>query len=246
MVDLVIGELTPTDVVMAIATGVIVSIVLTTAYYMSFSGMPKWKPRKLVHISMGSVVGLTLVGYSNLSGPAFALGVFVLILFYAWAHKSELIWDLLMAGSREGEKRSTTFLAGFMGMVSFCIVFLVFFSRPEIFVASILAVAWADGAGEAIGRPYGGRIFKRKYHNKSVEGSIAVFLFAILAIVVSFVLYSSDTCIFCVFPHILLVAICVTVTEILSVGWSDNFIIPMITAIAMRLLIFPVDLLFFW
>ena len=89
MVDLVFGDLTLLDVGMAIATGFIVSIVLSTAYYMSGTGMPKWKPRKLVHISMGTVVGTTLVVYSNLSGPAFAAGIFLFILFYAWAHKSE-------------------------------------------------------------------------------------------------------------------------------------------------------------
>ncbi|TFG30889.1 hypothetical protein EU527_13790 [Candidatus Thorarchaeota archaeon] len=244
MVDLVIGDLTPIDLGMAIITGVIVSFVLTTAYYMSVSGTPKWKPRKLVHICMGSVVGLTLVGYSNLSGPAFALGIFLFILFYAWAHKSELVWDLLLAGSREGESRSTTFLAGFMGMVSFGVVFLVFYSRPEIFVAAILAVAWGDGAGEAIGRPYGGTVFKRRYRNKSVEGSIAVFLFTTISIVVSLVAYSKDTCILCFFPQIFLIATFATAAEILSIGWTDNFFIPMVTAISMWLLLFPGIILF--
>ncbi|TFG31272.1 hypothetical protein EU527_12835 [Candidatus Thorarchaeota archaeon] len=244
MVDLVIGELTPIDVGMAITTGVIVSFVLTTAYYMSISGTPKWKPRKLVHICMGSVVGLTLVGYSNLSGPAFALGIFLFILFYAWAHKSELVWDLLLAGSREGESRSTTFLAGFMGMVSFGVVFLVFYSRPEIFVAAILAVAWGDGAGEVIGRPYGGKIFSQKYHNKSVEGTVAVFIFTALAIVVSLFAYSKDTCIICLVPQILLISLFVTAAEVLSIGWTDNFLIPMFTAISMWMILFPNIVLF--
>ncbi|MHA1423905.1 MAG: hypothetical protein ACTSSD_17615 [Candidatus Thorarchaeota archaeon] len=119
MVDLVFGDLTPTDVVMAIATGFIVSAVLTAAYFLSGSGMPKWRPRKLVHVSMGTVVGLTLVGYSNLSGPSFAAGIFLFILFYAWGHKSELIGELLVAGSRDGETSQNTFMAGFMAMLSF-------------------------------------------------------------------------------------------------------------------------------
>lgn len=244
MVDLYIGTITLTDVLMAIGTGLIVSIVLTTAYYMSMSGVPKWKTRKLVHIVVGTVVGLTLVGYSNLSGPAFALGIFLFVIFYSWAHKSELLWDLLLAGSRDGESRSTTFLAGFMGMASFGVVFLVFYARPEIFVAAILAVAWGDGAGEVIGRPYGGKIFNAKYRNKSVEGSMAVFLFTTFSIVISLIAYSRDTCIFCLFPQILLVAIFVTAAEILSISWTDNFFIPMVTAISMWLLLFPGIILF--
>ena len=239
MVDLVFGDLAPTDVVMAIATGFIVSAVLTAAYFLSGTGMPKWRPRKLVHVSMGTVVGLTLVGYSNLSGPSFAAGIFLFILFYSWGHKSELIGELLVAGSRDGETSQNTFMAGFMAMISFGSVFLVFFSRPEIFVAAILAVAWGDAAGEVFGRPYGGRFIKRKYRDKSFEGSLGVFMFTALAIITSLIVYSSDTCVLCFLPHILIVAICATFAEVISIGWTDNFFIPMITALAMWLLIFP-------
>jgi dolichol kinase len=244
MVDLSIGPLTPVDVGMAVATGIIVSVVLTTAYYLASSGRPKWKARKLVHTSMGTLVGFTLVGYSNLSGPAFAAGIFVFILFYAWAHKSELIWDLLLAGSRDEDTRAKTFMAGFMGMISFSTVFLLFFSRPEIFVTAILAVAWGDAAGEIVGRPYGGRIFKRKYRNKSVEGSIAVFIFTLLSILVSLLSYSPYTCILCIMPQILIVTILATTAEVLSIGWTDNFFIPMVTAIAMWWFVFPGIILF--
>ena len=239
MVDLFFGDLTLPDVIMAVATGACASLVLTVAYYMASSGKPRWKARKLVHASMGTVVGLTLVGYSNLSGPTLAAGIFLSILFYAWAHKSELIWDLLLAGSREGESRANTFMAGLMGMISFGTVFLLFFSRPEIFVAAILAVAWGDAAGEVIGRPYGGMVFKRKFRNKTVEGSIGVCIFTILSILASLIVYSPDTCISCVFPQILVVAICATIAEVLSIGWTDNFFIPMVTAIAMWYFIFP-------
>jgi dolichol kinase len=244
MVDLYIGELTPIDVLMAVATGLIVSVVLTTAYYLATSGKPKWKARKLVHVSMGTVVGLTLVGYSNLSGPGLAMCIFVFILFYAWAHKSELIWELLLAGSRDGETQINTFMAGLMGMISFGAVFLIFFSRPEIFVTAILAVAWGDAAGEAIGRPYGGKLVKRRYRNKSLEGTIGVFIFTILSVVVSLATYSPDTCISCIFAQILIVATCVTVAEFLSIGWTDNFFIPVVAAITMWWFIFPGIVLF--
>ena len=239
MVDLVFGDLAPTDVVMAIATGFIVSAVLTSAYFLSGTGMPKWRPRKLVHVSMGTVVGLTLVGYSNLSGPSFAAGIFLFILFYSWGHKSELIGELLVAGSRDGETSQNTFMAGFMAMISFGSVFLVFFSRPEIFVAAILAVAWGDAAGEVFGRPYGGKLIKKKYREKSIEGSIGVFIFTALAVITSLIVYSPDTCVLCFLPQIIIVAICATFAEIMSIGWTDNFFIPMITAVAMWLLIFP-------
>ena len=239
MVDLVFGDLALLDIGMAIATGLIASVVLTIAYYMAASGMSNWKPRKLVHIIMGSVIALTVVAYSNLSGPAFAVGIFLTILMYAWAHKSELIWELLVAGSRQGESRLNTFAAGFMGLISFATVFLVFFSRPEIFVAAILAVSWGDAAGEVIGRPFGGRFIKRKYRSKSFEGSLGVLLFTTLSVITSLVIFSSDTVILSVLPQILLVAIFATAAEFLSIGWTDNFFIPMVTALTMWWFLFP-------
>ncbi len=239
MVELVFGELALLDISMAIATGLIVSVVLSTAYYMAASGMPKWKPRKLVHVVMGTVIAMTVVAYSNLSGPAFAVGIFLTILMYAWAHKSELLWELLIAGSRENETRLNTFAAGFMGLVSFATVFLVFFSRPEIFVASILAVSWGDAAGEVIGRPFGGKLVKIRYRNKSVEGSIGVLIFTTLSVIASLVIFSPDTVILDVLPNILAIAICSTIAEFLSIGWTDNFFIPMVTAITMWWFLFP-------
>ncbi|MFW9834720.1 MAG: hypothetical protein ACFFEK_12045 [Candidatus Thorarchaeota archaeon] len=244
MVDLIFGDLTPLDISMAIATGLIASVILTAAYYMAALGMPKWKPRKLVHISMGTTIGMTLVAYSNLSGPAFAAGIFLTILMYSWAHRSELIWELLLAGSRDGETRLNTFASGFMGLVSFGAVFIVFFHRPEIFVASILAVSWGDAAGEVLGRPFGGRIIKRKYRDKSFEGSIGVLIFTTLSVITSLVVFSPDTIILAVLPQILIIGLCATAAEILSIGWTDNFFIPVITALTMWQLLFPGLLLF--
>ena len=244
MVDLIFGDLAPLDIGMAIATGLIASAVLTTAYYMAASGMPNWKPRKLVHIAMGTTIGMTLVAYSNLSGPAFAAGIFLTILMYSWAHKSELVGELLIAGSREGETRLNTFASGFMGLVSFGLVFLVFFSRPEIFVASILAVSWGDAAGEVFGRPFGGKIIKRKCRDKSIEGSIGVLMFTVLSVITSLAVFSPDTVILTVLPQILIIALCSTTAEFLSIGWTDNFFIPMITALTMWWFLFPGLILF--
>ena len=138
MVDLVFGDPTTTDLVMAIGTGFIGMVILAIAYKMSVNGTPQWISRKIVHITMGTIIGLTIVGYSNLSGPFLAGLLFLTALIYAWAHKSDLIFELLIAGSREGETKANTFFSGFMGVAAFAIAFLVFSARPEIFVAAIL------------------------------------------------------------------------------------------------------------
>ncbi len=238
MVELVFGEPTTLDVILAAFTGIVGGLALAIAYKMSERGVPKWKPRKFVHISMGTIIALTVMYYSNLSGPALAAGIFLTGLLYAWAHKSELISDLLLAGSRETDKRIGTFAAGFMGMVSFATVFLLFYQRPEIIVASILAVSWGDAAGEVIGRPYGGRTIKKRFRGKSAEGTFGVILFMFLSVSVSLVLFSIDTSPLSVLPEILVIALIAAILELISVAWTDNLLLPLGTSILMWQLLF--------
>lgn len=222
---------------MAIVTGIAGGLILGLAYKMAERGLPHWKPRKLVHVSMGTAIGLTIVAYSNLSGPTFAIGTFLTFILYAWAHKPTLVSDLLMAGSREGETRLNTFVSGLMGMVAFATSFLMFLSQPAIFVAAILGVAWADAAGEVVGRTWGGTWFSKR-RGKTVEGSMGVFVGGIMALTAALVLYS-DLCILCVLPQLIIIAILITITEALSKRWIDNFAIPIVTSFAMWLLLFP-------
>ena len=243
MVELFFGDLTLYDAFMGVLTGAAGGAVLGTAYLMSRRGIAHWKARKLVHVTMGTVIALTIVNYSNLSGPAFAAGVFLTVLFYAWAHKSSLISELLVAGSRENETSFNTFVSGFMGIVGFAVAFLVFFSEPGIFVAAILAVAWADAAGEIIGRTCGGRLFGIRIRNKTVEGTISVLFFSAISLVFALVSFSTVDPV-TVLPQIVAIAAMVTVTEAVSTRWLDNFLIPIVTSFAMWLLVFPTMPLF--
>ena len=244
MVEFIFGDLSTIDITLALLTGVIGGVTLAIAYKMSEGGYSKWVPRKLVHISMGTLIALTVFNYTTLSGPVFAAGIFLTILFYAWAHKSSLISDLLIAGSREEESKLNTFASGFMGMMGFIITFLVFIPRPEIIVAAILAVSWGDASGEVIGRALGGTMVSRRYNKKSFEGSIAVFVFSALSILTAITFFSVDTCPLCILPQIAIIAVCIALVELFSRGWMDNFFIPLITAVLMWQLIFPAMPLF--
>ncbi len=239
MVELIFGSLTSWDIILGIITGVTGNIILSIGYRLTKHGGRKWKSRKLVHVGMGTVIAFTLTSYSNLSGPAFAAGVFLVILFYVWAHKRDLIMELLNAGSREYESRLNTFASSFMGLVSFALTFLIFLQRPEIFVASFLTVAWGDAAGEIVGRPFGGRYLRRLRKNKSLEGTIAVFLMSFVAIFTAIGLFSADTCPFCVAYKILFIAFIIAILEAFSIGWTDNFVIPLVTAIMLWVLVYP-------
>jgi len=238
MVELYFGELAVLDVVMAISTCFVASVVIEAAHRMSKTGAPRWASRKVVHSVMGTVIGLTIFGYSNLSGPALAVGLFFVVLMFAWAHSSNLVLELLLSGSREGETGQSTFIAAFVGLLSFAVVFILFLSRPEIFIAAILAVSWGDASGEVIGRTFGGRLVKRRFRDKTLEGSLAVFLFTALSVIVAMIVHP-DVCPFCFIPQILVVAAGVSITEALCTGWRDNLLVPLVCACLVWLLIFP-------
>lgn len=218
---------------------------LLFSYKMAMHGIENWKARKTVHITMGTIIALTALRYSNLSGPFLAAGIFLTILVYAWAHKSNLITILLVAGTRESETRFNTLASGIMGLAGFSIAFMLSVAHSSIFVAAILAVAWGDAAGEVIGRTIGGKYVQGKYGKKSFEGSLGVFIFGLLSVLVALLAQGSGVCLLCLFPQILLVAGVIAITEALSIGWSDNFLIPILTAIVMISLIFPADWMIF-
>jgi dolichol kinase len=245
MVDLIFGDPTALDVIMAALTGILGGFVLAVAYKWASRGVPKWRPRKLVHISMGTIIALTVMHYSNLSGPALAAGVFLTVLLYAWAHKSTLITELLMAGSRENDQRIATFAAGFMGLMAFAIVFIFFFQQPEIIVASILAVSWGDAAGEVIGKPYGCRFIKRRIKGKSFEGSFSVFAFSCLSVIVAILSFQSGVLWSSILLQVTVVGLLIAIIELFSIAWTDNFLIPIVTAIVMWQVIFPTTTFWF-
>jgi dolichol kinase len=239
MVEFVFGELVANDILISIVTVFAASITLGLAYKLTMNGIENWKGRKLVHISLSTIIALTLFFYQNLTGPVFTIGLFLTVLFYAWAHNSKLIAVLLIAGSREGESNVNTFASAFMGLMGFTIVFFLFLSHPEIISASILTVSWGDAAGEVIGRMYGGILVERPIRDKSIEGFFGVFVFSAVAIMFSIMAHAPSISILNIWAFIFFTSIVIALIEIISKGWQDNFLIPLITAALMWIFLYP-------
>jgi len=65
MVELVFGNMTTMDLVMAGLTGILSFAILAMVFKMSLKGSPKWQARKIVHISLGTFIALTVPAYSK-------------------------------------------------------------------------------------------------------------------------------------------------------------------------------------
>ncbi len=71
------------------------------------------------------------------------------------------------------------------------------------------------------------------------KGARAVFVFSAMSLIVAMAIYSVDTQPLLVIPQILAIALAVSVVEAASVSWTDNFLIPLVTAFLAWFLIFP-------
>mmetsp|Transcript_6624 Transcript_6624/g.13127 ORF Transcript_6624/g.13127 Transcript_6624/m.13127 type:complete len:144 (-) Transcript_6624:321-752(-) len=125
--------------------------------------------------------------------------------------------------SRTGDP-SELCLGPLMFTVVMCMVGLYLFGRPE--GAMVMAVlGWGDGFAPVIGERYGKtRYIVRKGRYKSVEGSVACFMFSLLGMQVfhSFLGYPTYD-----FGEWALLALVGTAVEAVSPSDWDNILIPL-------------------
>jgi dolichol kinase len=240
MVSLFFSDLTMLDIYLVIIVDAAGFISLATSCVLANRGYEKWIPRKFTHVVISSLIALVLPFFSNLTGPAVALAIFVVGIVGASAFGVNSASITLSAGTREGESRTHTFLAASLALVAYAAVFLIFIDRPMIFVASILAVSWGDGAGEIVGRPLG----KHKFHTwgnktKSVEGSLAVVLMTFVGILFAFFLHPLPIPLFPLLITGAIVSLAVASTEVVCVSWTDNVLIPLLSAFLIWFLFSP-------
>ncbi|TFG12641.1 hypothetical protein EU537_08750 [Candidatus Thorarchaeota archaeon] len=239
MVVLDLGPLSTTDMLLAIGTVLIVYAVLMIAFIIDSRGHPSWIARKIIHISVSSVIGLTLVLYHNLSGPLVAVMLFLAPLILGRAFFGQPVWNLVRLASRKQERKRSwhTLAAGILAMISYGVVFLMFPKEPAIFVTAILAVSWGDGSGELIGRPFGRRKYQLLGNDRTVLGSIAVFVFTVLAAAFAFQIFSSRN-VLALIPVFFAIGLVVMLMEAVSISWLDNFLIPLSAAGVLFLFLF--------
>lgn len=202
---------------------------LYIAVLLNSKGKPAWVGRKVIHISAGTIIALVLVSFSSLYAPAIALVFFLGSILLAAFFDLEIVERMVRAASREEGSPWGTMAAAVGAVISYGIVLFVTTEKPWIFVAAVLAVSWGDGAGELIGRPFGSRKYSVAETTRSLEGSLAVFVFTLAALVISAFLFRNGQINLLLFPIIVTSAV-VTFLEAVSPYWTDNIFIPLSVA----------------
>lgn len=226
MIVLAFEEITLTEAALAVFTNVITYFILIYSVKLKEEGKPQWLCRKLVHITLSTIIAFVINIFSSLTGPLVTLIMFLLILFGISLFKFDLVTIFLETGTRDNDSKVDTLFASISALVGYAIVTLLFPNNPEIITSSILVVAWGDGAGELIGRPFGKHKL-RFWSTKSLEGSLAVFVMSFIAVFMAFIVFRNVNFILAL-PLFVFVAFIASVLELLAYKWTDNLLLPII------------------
>jgi len=222
-----VGVLTEGDLLgLAGVYGYVVSVVLISWVLKSHTR----NPRKIVHILVGGIVFFWWSFDSGIIMAGLAALPFVPLLLLA-SPRSPLRFlrdSPLGARSSEGHPYGLVFYA-----ISWTAI--AYFLFDDLYAASIAiaAMSFGDGMGEFVGRSLGKRTYM---HNRTIEGSAAVFLATSVSVLVltwfyfGVIDYSGSTMPALVLPFALAVGGIVTFLEALSPGYIDNLVIPLVCA----------------
>lgn len=200
--------------------------------------------RKFIHIMIGNIALFWWVFETDWVMSLLAAAPFIplLLLFSKYGNGEGNSDQGLSAGLKRSVLTTASHDGHRLGLVYYAIswAILAYFAFNDLVIASvgIVCMAYGDGMGGLIGKTFG----KRKIHgNKTLEGTVAVFLFATLAIflILNFYnllfstgLYGTRTI---VLPLTLMLALglgaYVSVVELYTPGEYDNLVIPLTTAL---------------
>ena len=180
--------------------------------------------RKVVHVGVGVWVVPTLLLFDSWTWAIIPPATFVILNTLSYRFK-------LVGSMEEGGSNLGTILFP----LAFILMLAVFWprGRPDVIAGGILVLALGDAAAAIVGRKFGRIRYRVGSGHRSVEGSLAMFGFSLLALgLATRVLFPVD-----IAPLALVgVAALATGLEAASQFGTDNLLVPMGTGIALYVL----------
>jgi phytol kinase len=134
--------------------------------------------------------------------------------------------NVFKAMERDGSSRD-------LGTVYYAISLLILafvsfaYKVPYLGGIGILVMGYGDGFAALIGTKFGKHSFKKYGLSKSLEGSITVFVFALLISGIFFGIYSSNLWVI----KSLVIAVSATIIELISPNGFDNLSLPLLVSL---------------
>lgn len=185
--------------------------------------------RKLLHIMVGNIAFVLPIFETAWIMAFIAAGPFILFTF------------LMSPYTPIKSIRGKTSAAGHgMGLVYYSITWTVlayiFFNHKEIIAIGILAMSYGDGFASLIGMKFG----KRKYNilgdEKSYIGSIAMFIFTFITMIIALIYYNVSITSYTIVA-LLFISFVASIVEGITPKGLDNLSVPFV-AVSLYYLIF--------
>lgn len=166
--------------------------------------------RKFLHIMVGNILFILPIFQSRWVMALLAAGPFIIITYLMSPHSPLKLSDKI---STSGHGLGLVYYS-----ISWFVLALLFFDQPWIIAVGIAAMSYGDGMASLIGRKYG----KIKYNifgdNKSLEGSVTMFLVLVVTLWIALSYYGVP-----VYPlTIFAVALVATILEGITPKGLDN------------------------
>jgi phytol kinase len=192
--------------------------------------------RRFLHTMIGNLV--FIVPFFTL--PVYPVAVaapFVVFTFLATPYSRLKVASQRLKGlvaiTEKGHRLGLVFYA-----LSYTVLALIFASRSYVMAAGVLPMAYGDSIASIVGEKWGRRRY-RVVADKSVEGSLAMFLVSLSSLLASLIYFSAFYSL--TFPGFLLPAVVAVSVAIVAEGFSplglDNLTVPLLSAFVFAALI---------
>ncbi len=198
--------------------------------------IPVWITRKIGHISLHFFLAFFPYFFVNLFDFIIFLALLIFMGFFlSFTTKFWFISKIIFCNTRNmnGETSREFALNAFLTSLGAIIIFLLFHNQLYIYTASLLSLSLGDGFGELIGRPFGTIKFTI-LSEKSLIGTVAVFLGIFLSLIIAFVINTLFS--FSIIYKLFIIALVGTTAELFNYKYLDNLFVPFSVAGSLFLL----------
>jgi dolichol kinase len=179
--------------------------------------------RKFLHIMVGNVAFLLPIFQTKEIMAFVAAGPFILLTFIMSTYSP--IKSIRIKISKAGHGLGLVYYA-----IAWTILAYIFFEYKEIIAIGMLTLSYGDGFAFLIGNKYGKKKNLFFKESKSYLGTLSMFIFTIIAILVSLYYYNISLNIEKLIPLLCISGISSLVERYTPLG-LDNLSIPLITAL---------------
>ncbi len=192
-----------------------------------FEKKGKEASRKFIHIMLGNWWIIAMIFFDNVWFASFVPATFVVINYLSYKK------DLIKVMERdEGKKEGLGTVYYAISLLILAIVTFGIINKPAVGLAAIFTMAYGDGLAAIIGRAVKSPKYKVFDTEKSIAGSITMFLVSFIIVAIYLLYIGNPLWLILAFAD----ALVLTLIEALSIKGTDNITVPIASLLMLMLL----------